>query len=149
VPVIRLVPGNEPLHARLAREVDSAARHGQVVLVDVGSKGCKVCHIFHNALTDPVMVAALKDVRLIEMDYDDWSFRATTDGFEFSGALPILFIATSEGREGAIFNHNAWAKQRTALGADATAAQWMAPPLQTFIKHVRDSTAKANPPATQ
>ena len=141
IPIVRLIPGSEALHLLLAHEVDSAAKRGQLALVDLGTKDCEVCHVFHNALSDPAMIAALKGTRLIEMDYDDWSFQATTDGFQFSGALPVIFVVTSDGRMGAVFNHAAWDDQRNNLGANATNGQIMGPPLQNFLTHVRDSIA--------
>jgi len=143
VPVVTVTLGTEALHVLLAREADSAAAHGQVALVDMGTKSCEICQIFHRTLTDSVMIAALRGARLIEADLDAWSFKATTDGFEFSGALPIIFVVTPEGREGAIFNHTAWDEQLKQLGATAVDGRVLGPPLQAFLAHVRDSVMKA------
>jgi hypothetical protein len=143
VPVVTLVPGTEPLHVLLAREADSAAAHGQIALVDMGSKGCQICQIFHHALADSTMISALRGARLIEADYDDWSFQATTDGFQFDGALPILFVVTPEGREGAIFDHTAWNAQMKKMGTSVVDGRVLGPPLQAFLTHVRDSTMQA------
>jgi hypothetical protein len=127
----------------LAREADSAARHGQLALVDLGRKDCEVCHVFHHTFTDRVMIEALKGARLIELDGDDWSSQAITDGFQFDGDLPLLFVVTPEGWEGAVFNHSGWADAKAKLGSKATDAQVMGPPLQAFLAHVRDSTAQS------
>ena len=143
VPVVTVTPGTEPLHTVLAREADSAATHGQLALVDMGTKGCEICHIFHNTLTDSVLIGALRGARLIEADLDEWSFKATIDGFEFSGALPILFVVTPEGRIGPIFNHSGWDDQLKKLGASAIDGRVLGPPLRTFLDHVRDSVMQA------
>lgn len=143
VTVTTVTPGTEPLHVLLAREADSAAAHGQLALVDMGTRSCEICQVFHRTLTDSVMIAALRGAWLIEADLDAWSFKATTDGFAFSGALPILFVATPEGREGAVFNHTAWDEQLKKLGAPAVDGRVLGPPLQAFLAHVRDSVAKA------
>jgi hypothetical protein len=143
VSLVTVTPEKEPLHIVLAREADSAAAHGQLAFVDMGTKGCEICHIFHNHLTDPALIAALRGARLIEADLDEWSFKATTDGFEFSGALPILFVVTPEGRMGPIFNHSGWDDQLKKLGASAVDGRVLGPPLQDFLEHVRDSVMQA------
>ncbi|HXC25202.1 MAG TPA: thioredoxin family protein [Gemmatimonadaceae bacterium] len=68
VPVIEITPAGGPLTDQFKRQADSAAAHGQLVLVDVGAPWCGPCQAFQQTLSDPVMMQSLKGARLVHLD---------------------------------------------------------------------------------
>jgi hypothetical protein len=130
--MIEITKAGGSLIQQLKRQADSAAAHGQVVLVDVGTVGCVRCIVFKKSLVDPIMVTSLKKARLIYVDFDVWSHELINNAYLDSYYLPEFFLLKADGKKGDAFDKGRW--QDYADSAHVPdGAQMMGPPLEEFV----------------
>lgn len=141
VPVIEIVPAGGPLVDQLKRQADSAAAHGQIVLVVIGTPECGLCLAFQHTLSDPVMVQSLKAARVVHINYNIWSTEIAQQSLftRGDGALPELFLLTRNGGEGESFDKTLWSAYGDSVHATTT-AQAYGPPLRAFVLAALEKT---------
>jgi thiol-disulfide isomerase/thioredoxin len=139
VPAVEITLAGGPLMDQLKRQADSAAVHGQLVLIDVGAPWCAPCQTFQHTLSDSVMVQSLKGVRLVHLDFDTWYDELVKHGYLGTYDLPELFLLTRDGGKGESFEKGRWLDYADSVHTQTT-AQAFGPPLRAFLMAARKKT---------
>jgi hypothetical protein len=131
VPAIELAVDGGSMQDQLKQQAALAAKDGKRLLIEIGASWCGPCQAFLHSLSDPIMVDALKDVRVVRVDFNRWGQAFVNGVYPTPPALPAFFLINTDGTEGTQFNTNDW--QALANQYGTLDARVMGPPLKEFI----------------
>jgi hypothetical protein len=131
VQAIELAVDGGSVQDQLKHQAALAAKDGKRLLIEIGASWCGPCQAFVHSLGDSVMVDALKDVRVVRVDFNRGGQAFVNGVYPTPSALPAFFLINADGTEGTQFDTNAW--QALANQYGTLDARVMGPPLKEFI----------------